>query len=72
MKRANNLDADDPARRLRRDVATCERHIAWLEWLLGTKLDARHRALVDKELAGHREALIAYRTRLRGRGGITR
>jgi hypothetical protein len=63
MKRAN-LDADDPTRKMRRDAAACERQIAWLTWLLGTKLGKYHRTMVEKELHEHHKTLADCRSKL--------
>jgi hypothetical protein len=68
MKRAD-FDAEHLAIKLRKHAATCDRQIIWLEWLLQSKLGARHRASVEKELDEQRKTLVALRARLNGRGG---
>lgn len=49
--------AAETARRLHRQIAGLEQQVAWLEWLLTTKLGPCHKASVLNELRETREQL---------------
>ena len=63
----SKMPAADTARRLHKQIAGLERQVAWLEWLLTTKLGPCHRASVLNELRDTREQLGLSITRLKVR-----